>query len=242
MPDLNYHGTVVAFDLDDTLFRERDFCRSGFRFLCDSALYRVSDNLVNLPEESLRHLVSQMDEELNHKRNPFVPFEEFFKPLVEDKGEEWNLDRHIAAYRTHLPKNLKFAEGAEETLNCLARRGVRMAVITDGRSVTQRRKIEALALNRFVAPDLILISGETGHDKHEKHMFATVVREFPEANKFVYVGDNVSKDFYYPNLMGWLSVQAPPDDDNVHMNQVAKSCLYEPKIKLEKFDYLCNYL
>ncbi len=29
--DIYYHGPVVVFDLDDTLIRERDFCRSGFK-------------------------------------------------------------------------------------------------------------------------------------------------------------------------------------------------------------------
>ncbi|MCH5218548.1 MAG: HAD-IA family hydrolase [Muribaculaceae bacterium] len=241
-PDINYHGPVVAFDLDDTLFRERDFCRSGFRFLCDPVRYRVADLDPYPSGEALSLLAGRMDRELTGRKNPFVPFEEFFRPLAEAAGKGWNLQEHIGAYRSHQPEGLPLAEGVAEVLESLAAAGVRMAIVTDGRSVTQRRKIEALGLFRFVSPECIFISEETGADKHSPDMFAAVVRRFPEASGFFYVGDNLAKDFYHPNLLGWTTLRVPEHPDNVHPPVAAPDPAYEPSALLPSFSALREYI
>lgn len=235
MADISYHGPVVAFDLDDTLFRERDFCRSGFQFLCNPDLYRVSGVAPYPSRETLLALSREMDGEISARRNPFVPFERLFRPLVEQGGGAWNLQGHIAAYRSHRPERLSFAADSLSLITALAEAGVRMALITDGRSVTQRRKIEALGLDRFISPNMILISGETGSDKHSRDMFVSVVREFPEASGFFYVGDNPLKDFYHPNLLGWKSVMVPYNPDNVHEQTEPPSPLHAPAVSLKNY-------
>lgn len=242
MSDINYHGPVMAFDLDDTLFRERDFCRSGFRFLCSPESYRIEGINPYPSQAELDSLAEAMDRELTERRNPFVPFEDFFRPFVEKGGAEWNIKPHIDAYRSHSP-SLELDAEVRSTLEFLASRGVRMALITDGRSVTQRQKIKALGLERFFAPEMILISGETGHEKTDsKEMFAQVVRFYPEARGFFYIGNNPRKDFYFPNLMGWTTLQVPPNPDDVHPDIEPPTPLHAPSLKLKNFDYLCSLL
>ena len=240
--DITYHGKVVVFDLDDTLFRERDFCRSGFHFLCDPNAYRAIDTDDYPSQDQLASLEKRMDEALSKRENPFSHFDSFFSPIALNKGSAWDLQRHIDAYRSHLPSRLNFAGGVEDTLIRLAAQGIKMALITDGRSKTQRNKIKALGLDRFLAPELILISEETGCDKHSKDMFATVVRYFPEARCFYYVGDNPEKDFYWPNLLGWTSIQAPYHPDNVHPASDPKSALHTPAFTLPSFTDLISHI
>lgn len=243
MADLSYHGPVVAFDLDDTLFRERDFCRSGFRFLCDRSGYHVLEIEDYPPKADLDRLVSDMDKALAARLNPFDLFDSFFKSLAESHGLEWEIGKHISAYRSHKPYTLNPADGVADTLERLARAGIKMALITDGRSITQRNKIEALGLNRFFAPEMILISEETGHEKSDsKEMFATVVRFFPEASKFFYVGNNPRKDFYFPNLMGWTSICVPEHPDDVHPRCEPPTPLHAPSFTLENFTDLFNLI
>lgn len=232
MADINYHGAVVVFDLDDTLFRERDFCRSGFRFLCN--LHRET-----LSPYETEALLRKMDAELINRKNPFSPYEDTFnnKGLV-----GFDIKKEIEIYRNHLPEMLEYSEGVEDVLKNLSSRGIRMALVTDGRSGTQRRKIEALGLDRFIAPDLILISEETGFDKHSRNNFAAVVRAFPEARSFFYIGDNPEKDFYQPNLMGWTTVQAPSHPDNVHLPSRPASPLHAPKHILIDFTDLIKLI
>lgn len=241
--EYNYHGLVVAFDLDDTLARERDYCRSGFRYLCDPDRYRVFEVGAYPTRDDLRTLEEEMDRRLTAGENPFDPFDKYFGALASERGEKWYLKKHIEAYRNHVPTGYTLAEGVADTLNALSERGVRMAVITDGRSNTQRRKIEALDLNRFMAPEMILISGETGFEKtHSKEMYSMVVRNYPEASRFYYVGNNPLKDFYHPNLMGWTTIGVGPHPDDVHPDAVAPSELHKPQIRLERFQDLPNYL
>lgn len=223
-----YQGPVVAFDLDDTLFREREFCRSGFRFLCDPARYKVIKDYDGVRPESLQNLTAEMESLLTARQNPFDAFENFFKPLALQKGEIWNLDRHIQVYRNHVPSSLELLPGVKEILDSLQKRGVKMALVTDGRSTTQRIKIKSLGLDKYIAPDMIFISEETGFDKHNREMFASIVRAWPEARCFYYIGDNPLKDFYYPNLLGWKTILVPYDEDNVHPLSEAPSPLHEP--------------
>lgn len=243
MADISYHGPVVAFDLDDTLFRERDFCRSGFKYLCDRDKYRVLQGPDYPSREELDSLSARMDAELTAGRNPFVPFEDFFRPLAEQQNQKWDFAVHLLAYRSHLPAHLTLDPEIKSTLDTLSERGIKMALITDGRSNTQRRKIEALGLDRYIPEEMILISEETGFEKlHSKEMFATVVRHYPEAKEFFYVGNNPEKDFYHPNLMGWTTVNVPPHPDDVHPDAMPPSQLHEAKYKLKKFSYLCDLI
>lgn len=243
MAEINYHGPVVAFDLDDTLFRERDFCRSGFRYLCNPDLYKVVDSPDYPTKEQLEPLVREMDAELKERRNPFIPFEKAFSPIAAKAGIDWDLLSHIAAYRAHIPTSLKLDVEIKETLETLAAKGVRMAIITDGRSVTQRHKIEALGLDSFVAPEMILISEESGFEKLEsKEMFASVVRFFPEASTFFYVGNNPRKDFYFPNIMGWTTIQVPPHPDDVHPDVAPPSEFHAPALHIDNFKELLNFI
>lgn len=198
--DFSYHGPVVVFDLDDTLFRERDFCRSGFR--------EIERMLVKERGPEWRGVSKRLDTLLRKREN-------YFGWLEKQLGGD-GISRYVERYRNHLPERLPIAPHVAETLDALAEHGVVMALITDGRSVTQRRKIEALGLNRYIRPEDILISEETGHDKRVADNFQAIVRRWPEAKGFIYVGDNVAKDFLMPNLLGWTTIQVDHHPDNVH--------------------------
>lgn len=243
MSTIDYHGPVVAFDLDDTLYREREFCRSGFRYLTDPSRHKVSSLDPYPSSEKLYELYTAMDRELTARRNPFVPYETFFKSLLPESGSEFDLFSHITDYRAHVPDFLPFAEGVEETLEYLQQAGIKMALITDGRSVTQRRKIQALRLERFFPDEMILISEETGHEKKDsKEMFATVVRHYPEASSFTYVGNNPLKDFYFPNLLGWMTVMVPYDEDNVPLLVDPPTPLHAPAKTIDHFNEIIKLL
>lgn len=216
----NYHGPVVVFDLDDTLFRERDFCRSGFRYI-------LSEN------PDAEELFEMMERELSNRRNPFDPYEVYLE-RKKAEGFKSDIKDEIERYRTHTPKHLPLIEGAKDVLNTLQKYGVRMGLITDGRSVTQRRKIEALGLKRYVPDENIIISEESGYDKNSPDNFIAMVRRYPEASGFYYIGDNERKDFLQPNLLGWTTLKVPYHSDNVHEDYVNLDELGRPSVCLDK--------
>lgn len=213
--DYNYHGPVVVFDLDDTLFRERDFCRSGFKFIEKYLTSKYGSEFIGISK--------RLDSFLRRRQNYFdwlqLRLDEDIRDLV-------------AAYRSHRPSYLPFSPYARELLESLSDRGIIMALITDGRSVTQRHKIEALKLNRYIREEDVLISEETGHDKTSAESFRLIVRRYPEAKEFFYIGDNPAKDFLFPNIMGWTTCKVPYSYDNVHPEPELNDKLYAPKINL----------
>lgn len=237
MADIRYQKPVVVFDLDDTIFRERDFCRSGFKFLCDPDSYRVFESSDYPSQESLQALEKDMGRALEERRNPFDEFEKFFIPRIPE-GEKFDIKQHIDAYRSHVPQNLEIEPGVAKVLEYLHTEGIKMGLITDGRSVTQRLKIKALGLEKYIAPDMIFISEETGFDKTKKENFAAVVRKYPEASEFFYVADNTAKDFCQPNQLGWTTVKIPYNSDNVHLDDAPPSPLHQPtETPDDIFDY-----
>ena len=52
------------------------------------------------------------------------------------------------AYRLHDP-NIKLSDDIEETLSLLKKKKAKIIILTDGRSITQRLKINALGLNHL---------------------------------------------------------------------------------------------
>ncbi len=206
--DFNYHGPVVVFDLDDTLMRERDFCRSGFAEIEKAIITRIP---------CMKDISERMSALLECRADYFSLLEHELSSCIPDalllKEEMRCL---VSLCRNHRPAKLRYADGAEETLSRLQSHGVVMALITDGRSGTQRRKIEALGLECYIREADILISEETGADKSRPDNFQTIVRRYPEASRFIYVADNPRKDFLMPNMLGWLTCRVPYDADNVH--------------------------
>ena len=112
----------------------------------------------------------------------------------------------IELYRAHRP-DIRLAPNVMATLEELRRRAVDLALISDGSTRHQRAKIEALGLSEFFAPEAILISEETGGDKHTDIPWQRAEQLFgTDGRRFFYVGDNIAKDFRRPRMRGWHTV------------------------------------
>lgn len=181
---------LVVFDLDDTLYKERDFLRSGHRVLA-----RVLSEATGADAEELFGIISG-----NHPRGIEAAI-----ALLAERGCKvpYTVDELVEIYRNHKP-DIQLSEGVAELLSELKARGHKLALITDGSGRCQREKFEALGLGAYIAPDAVFISGETGSDKHTPVPF--VMAERLSQSRRYYVGDNPAKDFIHPNLRGWTSV------------------------------------
>lgn len=184
---------LAAFDLDDTLYAERDFLRSAWREIARMAAsrYRGTDYADCLAamwtaENAFDGLISH----LLARGNSNVPTA---AELVE-------------MYRSHRPDTLPFKPGAEQMLADLRSHGARIALITDGRVRTQMAKVEALRLDRFIDPADIIISEAAGHDKTTAHNFERLQLAHHECSRMAYVGDNPAKDFVNPRRLGWTTI------------------------------------
>jgi putative hydrolase of the HAD superfamily len=196
MSDIFYHKPVVVFDLDDTLFKERDYVFSAFRRIDD--LYS-SQSKGTIAEEMTR---------------AFLNGENFISAGAKTTGQPESEILHI--YRMHKP-NINLDEDTIFTLDSLRDAGIRMAIITDGRETTQTNKFEALGLDRYIPHEMLLISEKEGADKLKPNMFAKIVHTYPEAKKFIYIGDNPRKDFIWANMLGWETIMLLDNNlQNIH--------------------------
>lgn len=203
-PDYSYHGPVAVFDLDDTLISERDFCRRGFLIL-EQALTDAG-----IPAEGLAAEMTALLE----KREPYMPA---FEKIIAEEEVDKALNNRLLDLYGNSTRPLEPRADVRQTLDRLAALGTVMALVTDGRPATQRAKLRSAGLERYFAPHLIYISGERGIDKSSTESFADIVRHYPEARKFLYVGDNPAKDILSPALLGWETAILEYDDDNVHI-------------------------
>jgi putative hydrolase of the HAD superfamily len=203
--DISYHGTVVVFDLDDTLYKERTFVRSGINAIADH-LAAVC-GAVDPHAASERMWCTYLDGGNFINEGKMLALESGCVAEIEDAGL-------LEIYRYHKP-SIKLLEDAKRLLDTLQGGGVKLALITDGRSMTQRNKIRALRLDAYFAPDAIYISEEQGVDKHAPLSFRKVMRSFPEAKEFLYIGDNPAKDFTWPLMLGWTAVCLADNGENI---------------------------
>jgi len=118
----------------------------------------------------------------------------------------------LRVYREHEPE-LQLADAIEKLLTRLVNEMRPMGIITDGRSVTQRNKISALGLDKWI--DEIVISEEFGSEKPATENYRHFERVFPDRS-YAYIGDNVLKDFVAPNRLGWSTIGLRDGGQNIH--------------------------
>lgn len=182
---------VVAFDLDDTLYKELDYVASGYRTVA-----RALADATGADAGRLFDIISA---------NRPLGFEAALEAVEGMPGAKcFDVGGMVEIYRAHTPDIALWGD-AGAALTALKGRGCRLVLITDGSTRHQRAKIRALGLDRFFKPEDILISEETGGDKTTAVPWELVEKRYP-GYRLTYVGDNLSKDFRHPNMRGWHTV------------------------------------
>ena len=202
---------VICFDLDDTLYKEIDYLMSAYREVAEYAAGQCtgcSDSVYFLAIKAYNRMLDAYHQGLN-------AFEELNKFL----GLELPVSDYLYIYRHHKPK-IALSEDVVQTLDALKAEGVHIGLITDGRSIQQRNKIEALGLGRWIENADIVISEEFGSEKPALPNYEYFMKHYPECHDFTYVGDNPRKDFIAPNALGWQTVCLKDDGRNIHRQRV----------------------
>lgn len=179
---------AAVFDLDDTLYSEKDYVRSGYR--------AVAETFPDVP---------QMEEKL------WRAFEGGGRAIDEVLAQEGlyteqNKCTALRAYREHMP-SIRLYDGVFEMLERLSQTK-KIGIITDGRPEGQRAKIRALGLDELV--DEIIVTDELGGAPFRKPNEAAFLLMQTRMNtpfeKMAYIGDNAAKDFAAPQRLGMRCV------------------------------------
>jgi putative hydrolase of the HAD superfamily len=190
---------LLAFDLDDTLYPERAFVRSGFRVVSE---YLEREGLVDhpvWPDLVTRFESGVRDRAFNRVllAAGVVPSPGLIRTLVE-------------MYRSHrLPEgpvqpDIQLYADAERALARLRLAGLKLGLITDGPLAAQLLKVDALGMEERL--DAIILTDQWGRDFWKPHPRAfreMASRLEVDPASCVYVGDNPEKDFDGPAAAGW---------------------------------------
>ena len=223
----------VVFDLDDTLYPERDYAIGGFR---SAAAWAETALGVSVDvAEMIRHLDD------GHLGQLFPMVLGRAKP---DHTPE-DLKGFLRAYQGQ-SATLTLFDDAARILSHLSGKH-RLGLITDGHHRTQAAKVTALGIGRRF--DEIVYTGALGEGRtyHKPHPRAFEMMEAAlgqVGDRFVYVGDNVSKDFVAPNARGWLSVlidRPATRATRIHRQQVPAEG-GKPQVQLDSLDGLTAVL
>ena len=169
----------VIFDLDDTLYSEKEYVKSGFRAISSFLGGDYENTLWQLFEEG----------------KPAI--DELLKQIRQEEKKKEVLE----VYRKHFPRIQPY-EGVKELINELKNQNIKIGIITDGRIEGQKNKIQSLGLEI----DDVIITDELGGEQFRKpcdiafRIMTTRWKLHPSS--IIYVGDNPIKDFQGPRQIG----------------------------------------
>lgn len=200
--------SVIMFDLDDTLYPERDYISSGFRTVArkissdpsvQSMLLETMHRLSMESRSSVFDRLKTVIEECAHSDGI---------SMISRLGPGPSVEQMVRWYRGHKPDIEAFPE-AVGVLSTLRDRGLRNVLITDGIVDVQRKKVEALGLLPYM--DLVIYTDALGpgrqHWKPSPRAFQIALSHFGILpSQACYVGDNPSKDLTGPRTVGMQAV------------------------------------
>ena len=190
---------AIVFDMDDTLYKEKDYVVSGFKAVDDwikedykkIGFYNTAIQLFDSGER--KFVFNKALEKLN---------------ITYDEKLISNL---IEKYRLHKP-DIQLLDEADWVLGNLTN-NVKIGLISDGYLITQERKINALKLKeRFHS---IILTDKLGREywKPSQLPYEKISKELQVPHQqCVYIGDNLSKDFITAKKLNWITVHINRED------------------------------
>lgn len=218
---------LIVFDLDDTLYLERDFVRSGYEACDDWLLHKIG--IAGLAQccQSMFE-AGQRTQIFDHALLALMP-----------NGKQDLVADLVSIYRNHRP-TICLQEDASRFLSA-ALPTYRMALITDGPLQTQMNKVEALALKPFFERTIFTDFWGSSYCKPHPRAFLAIQQWAQvDPSRLVYVADNPTKDFVAPRRLGWLTIRVKRAERIHHLP--APTAEHEAHLLVDSLDQLAACL
>ena len=185
---------AILFDLDDTLYEERQFFRSGF-LAVGAALQQRGVGATAT--------TAKMLEEFHHRDER----ERVLQKLAEKLSFplEW-IPELVSVFRSHTP-DIRLADDVREVLPRLRARH-RLGCVTDGWAPVQRAKMRVLEVEPLL--DAVVVADDFGRERWKPHPFpfqrcCELLGALPSES--VFVGDNPQRDMLGARNAGLYAVR-----------------------------------
>jgi putative hydrolase of the HAD superfamily len=187
---------ALVFDLDDTLYEEMQFVRSGFR-----AVSRYISGNCTVDEDA----VYQVLLEVLANQGCGEVFDVALKKLGLYKKS--SIPEMVNVYRSHEPAIAPYPD-VKPALTMLRDNGCKLGLITDGNVDVQKNKLRMLKIGQFFG--CAVFSDQYGVEKRKPHIFSykKVLEELQAIpHESAYIGDNPLKDFSGARKLGMYTVR-----------------------------------
>jgi len=191
---------AVIFDLDDTLYSERQYVLSGFSAVASAFAHQLG---------AATSVCREMTEIFDADRTAKVFDRMLEQRCIQDPNNM--LQAMLTCYRRHVP-DIELFPDADAALT-RHRDQFKLGIISDGRMISQALKLKALRLRDRIHK--VIITGELGPGFEKPHprafeWMSSSLEVSPQ--ECAYVADNATKDFIAPNALGWCTIQIVRSD------------------------------
>lgn len=174
---------AVIFDLDDTLYDQREYLAGAWEAVAEAAGEQGADS------GSLLICLNEVADE-GSGRGKIID-----RALLRCGAKNIEVAPLVATFLDYRPERLSFFPGVATMLAELNQAAIPVAVVTDGALATQEAKIAALGLRKYV--NVIVMSDSFGREfrkPHPRPMLAALAGLGVAAGSAVVVGDRPDKD------------------------------------------------
>lgn len=183
---------VIVFDLDDTLYDEITYVKSGFRAVAEyfhpqepNAMYAL---MLEVLERDGRGKV--FDNTLAH-------FGVYSKT---------NVKKALAIYRSHTPE-IELNADAKAILVSYKSKNIPLYIVTDGNKNVQAKKLKALGLEMWIKKAFVTHRYGKINAKPSPYCFLKIAQlEGLKSEEIVYIADNINKDFVSIKKLGFRTI------------------------------------
>ena len=177
---------AVIFDMDNTLYDEKQYVRSGFK-----AVSEYMAEKFKMDKDQMFRLFWRIFSKKGRGEVFNIALREF------NMKKEETIQEMINVYRNHSP-NITVFKDTEDTLSKLRQRH-HLGLITDGVKKVQEVKVEALKIASFF--DAITYAVEYG-GKNNEAFLTTLEKLKTKPPNSVYIDDNPTKTFAIAKKLG----------------------------------------
>ena len=226
--------SALLLDLDDTILDDSSLVRDSWREACAGVAVRFAPLETAVVVDAIRKTSKWFWDDPDRHRQGRLQLEAARREVVRraliDLGiEDDDLAACIGdAYSHRRDIGMAPLPDAIETVRWLRDSGRRLALLTNGAGVAQRRKIARFELEDLF--DAILVEGELGFGKPDERVYLRALGALgAEPRETWMVGDNLEWDVAAPQKLGmsgvWIDARGRgvPDESAVKPDYIVRS-------------------
>lgn len=231
---ITHSPSAVLLDLDDTILDDSSLIHDSWHEACAAQANRLAPLDAANVVETIRATSKWFWDDPDRHREGRLQLEEARREVVRLAFRKLGLeDAELAAcigdaYSRRRDAGMEPLPDAIDTVRWLRDSGYRLALLTNGAAVAQRRKITRFELAELF--DTILVEGELGFGKPDARVYERALRALDvKASEAWMVGDNLEWDVAAPQRLGlsgiWIDARGDgvPEHSPVRPDHIIRS-------------------